>query len=286
MARKIDTKTEGLDVYVYVAKTFADSPWLHYGLWEPGERPTVPQLRMAQERYVDRLLSLIPPAPRRLVDIGGGTGEMAKLLLDKGYIVDMVTPSALQAEIAREKLGPNGGVFETRFEDFSGTGPYDVCMFSESFQYVDLDVSLAKLDAILAPGGRIVIADCFRADAYKGDRQPGGGHRFSVFLEKIAQHGFEIVEDHDVTAAAAQSMAIDQNVYRGFVAPAVEQIRGLLETRRPILYWFARLLYKLFVPARERENIVARLKADYRSPEAFMAVNTYRFLSLKRHNEG
>ena len=286
MAKKIDTKTEGLDLYVHVAKTFADSPWLHYGLWEPGERPNIPQLRMAQERYVDKLLSIIPPAPGRLIDIGGGTGEMAKVLLGKGYSVDMITPSALQAEVAAEKLGPNAGVFETKFEDFDGEGPYDVCLFSESFQYVKLETSLAKLDKILAPGGRIVIADCFRDEAYQGDRQPGGGHRFSVFLEAIARHGFEIDQDHDVTVAAAQSMAIDQDVYRGFVAPLVEQIRSLLSSRRPVIYWFAKGLYKIFVPRKERENIVARLKADYRSPAAFTKVNTYRFLSLKRHNLG
>lgn len=282
---KIDTKTEGLDLYVYVANTFADSPWLHYGLWEPGEKPNIPQLRMAQERYVDKLLALIPPAPARLLDIGGGTGEMAKLLLDKGYVVDMVTPSHIQAEIAREKLGANGRVFETMFEDFAETGPYDVCMFSESFQYVDLDVSLAKLDRILAPNGRIVIADCFRGEAYQGDRQPGGGHRYALFLEKIAAHGFTVEKDHDVTAAAAQTMAVDQQVYRGFVAPLADQVITLLRAKRPILAWIANGLYKLFVPKTERENIVARLKADYRSPEAFEKVNTYRFLSLKRRND-
>ncbi|MAN78680.1 MAG: hypothetical protein CML24_16215 [Rhizobiales bacterium] len=279
---KIDTKTEGLDLYVYVAKTFADSPWLHYGLWEPGERPNIPQLRMAQERYVDKLLALIPPAPARLLDIGGGTGEMAKLLLDKGYTVEMITPSHLQAEVAAEKLGPNARVHETKFEDFSGEGPFDVCMFSESFQYVDLETSLAKLKHILAPNGRVIIADCFRSDAYQGDRQPGGGHRYSEFVDAIERAGFVITENEDVTLAAAQTMAIDQNVYRGFVAPTVDQVRGLLSNKRPILYWFLKMAYGLFVPKSERENIVARLKADYRSPEAFATVNTYRFLALEK----
>ena len=104
-------------------KTFADTPWLHYGLWEPGERAMVPQLRMAQERYVDKLLALIPPAPGRVVDIGGGTGEMSRVLLSKGYVVDMITPSHLQAAIAREKLGANGRVFECKFEEFAEEGP-------------------------------------------------------------------------------------------------------------------------------------------------------------------
>ena len=279
---KLDTKTEGLDLYVYVAKTFADSPWLHYGLWEPGEKPNIPQLRMAQERYVEKLLALIPPAPGRLVDIGGGTGEMAKVLLDKGYTVEMITPSHLQAEVAVEKLGSNARVHETKFEDFEGQGPFDICLFSESFQYVDLDRSLAKLKDILAPDGRVIIADCFRSEGYvKGERQPGGGHRYTEFVDAVAKAGFRIAANEDVTLAAAQSMAIDQNVYRGFVAPTVEQIRGLLSHKRPILYWFAKTAYALFVPRKERENIVARLKADYRSPEVFAKANTYRFLALE-----
>lgn len=278
---KIDTKTEGLDLYVHVARTFADSPWLHYGLWEPGERPNIPQLRMAQERYVEKLLSLIPPPPARLLDIGGGTGEMARVLVEKGYGLEMITPSHLQAEVAAKKLGPTTPVHETRFEDFTGTGPFDICLFSESFQYVDLDASLAKLKAILVPGGHVVIADCFRSDAYEGGRQPGGGHRYSRFLEAIARHGFDIAEDHDVTWNAAQTMAVDQQVYRGFLAPALAQIQDLLAAKRPILYRIAGWLYKIFVPASERENIIARLKADYRSPEAFEKVNTYRFLLLK-----
>lgn len=283
---KIDTKTEGLDLYVYVAKTFADSPWLHYGLWEPGERPNIPQLRMAQERYVEKLLALIPPPPARLLDIGGGTGEMAKVLLDKGYAVEMITPSHLQAEVAAEKLGADA-VHETKFEDFSGTGPYDICLFSESFQYVKLDISLAKLKSLLVPGGHVVIADCFRSEGYKGGgRQPGGGHRYNVFLSAIERHGFEIVENHDVTRAAAQTMAVDQQVYRGFVAPTVEQVRALMSAKRPFLFGVASWLYKIFVPKKERENIVERLKADYRSPEAFEKVNTYRFLLLRSVSGG
>ena len=279
---KLDTKTEGLDLYVHVARTFADSPWLHYGLWEPGEKPNIPQLRMAQERYVDKLLALIPPAPARLLDIGGGTGEMARVLLDKGYTVEMITPSHLQAEVAAEKLGPNARVHETKFEDFEGQGPFDICLFSESFQYVDLGRSLEKLKNILAPNGKVIIADCFRSEGYiKGERQPGGGHRYTEFLDAVEKAGFRVAADEDVTLAAAQSMAIDQNVYRGFVAPTVEQIRGLLSNKRPILYWFAKTGYNLLVPRKERENIVARLKADYRSPEVFAKANTYRFLALE-----
>jgi len=280
MAERIDTRTEGLDLYVYVARTFADTPWLHYGLWEKGETPSIPRLRMAQERYVERLLGFLPPAPARVLDIGGGTGEMARVLRDRGYEVEMLTPSVLQADIAREKLGPGVPVHTTKFEDFTGSGPYDVCLFSESFQYVRVAPSLALIAHILAPEGRVVIADCFRSEGYPGGRAVGGGHRFPEVVEALDGAGFAIVRDEDVTEMAAGSIALDQKVYREFVAPVAERANALLAARRPALHRLASWAYAILVPARERRNIRARLKADYRSPEAFMANNTYRFLSI------
>ena len=106
MAQRYDSRHTGLDAYVLASKTFADSPWLHYGMWEPGERVVMPNVRRAQERYVEHLLALLPPAPASVLDIGGGTGELAKLMVKKGYQIELITPSPVQAEAARGKLAP------------------------------------------------------------------------------------------------------------------------------------------------------------------------------------
>lgn len=281
MAKKFDTKTEGLDAYVYMAKTFADTPWLHYGMWEYGERIVVPNVRRAQERYVDKLLSLLPPAPARIFDIGGGTGEMAAVLIERGYDVEMLTPSAVQIAAARERLGADAILHHKRFEDYDGSGKFDILLFSESFQYVPLADSLPRFRDLLSDQGVVVIADCFRSEGYKGGLAPGGGHPFGAFSAAVSANGFEVVTDWDVTEAVAPSMIIDQNFYRGFLAPLIDQISSGLKASRPIVHWFASAGYKLFTSADARYRMRERLKADYRSPEKFREVNTYRFLLLK-----
>ncbi|HHG90441.1 MAG TPA: class I SAM-dependent methyltransferase [Devosia sp.] len=281
MAKKFDTKTEGLDAYVYMAKVFADSPWLHYGLWEPGERVVVPNVRQAQERYVEKLIGLFPPAPLAVLDVGGGTGEMAALLQSRGYEVDMLTPSSVQVEEARKKLAAER-VHHCRFEEFSGEKKFDVVLFSESFQYVPLGDSLPRLEALLNEGGIVVIADCFRNDNFrKGELVPGGGHIFSEFVRGVEVNGLEIVGDVDVTEGVAPTMQIDQQFYRGFLAPVVKQISEGLARSRPIVHWFLARGFNIFTSKDTRNRLQERFKADYRSPENFKRVNTYRFLTLR-----
>jgi 2-polyprenyl-3-methyl-5-hydroxy-6-metoxy-1,4-benzoquinol methylase len=271
-----------LDLFARALKVFADTPWLHYGLWLEGETPSFPKLRQAQERYVEKLLALLPPAPASILDIGGGTGAMAGRLASLGYQVEMLTPSEVQVGIAREALGDSVRVHQSRLEDFAPGKRFDVCLFSESYQYIPLAASFGKLEELLVPGGRVVIADCFRSDGFKGGRAVGGGHRYAKFLEATAAAGFTISSNEDVTALAAPSIEIDRMFYRDVLSPVVGQLGGVLEDRRPAMHWLAARAYRWFVSERERERIAERLRAEYRTPELFLANNTYRFMTLER----
>lgn len=271
-----------LDLFAHLLKVFADTPWLHYGLWLEGETPTFPTLRRAQERYVDRLIALLPPAPATILDIGGGTGALAGRLTELGYTVDMITPSAAQVRMARERLGDKVQVHQSRFEDFSPGRSFDVCLFSESFQYIKLPLVFGKIDELLAQGGRVVISDCFRAPPYPGGRMVGGGHRYPLFLEAAAAADFAITSDEDVTALAAPSIEIDAMFYRDALSPVLTHLGNQLERRRPWINGLIRGGYRLFVREHARTQLSDRLSAKYRTPELFAANNTYRFLSLTK----
>lgn len=271
-----------LDLFARIFKVFADTPWLHYGLWLPGETPSMPKLREAQERYVDKLVALLPPAPASVLDIGGGTGAMAGRLHSLGYEVEMLTPSEVQVGIAREELGDRVKMHHTRFEEFSTDRKFDVCLFSESFQYMPLSVSLPKVRAMLKPGGTLVIADCFRSENYRGGRQVGGGHRFTDLPPRAEAEGFRIVSDEDVTAMAAGTILLDRRVYREVVSPIVAEVGQALRERSAFLHWLVGGVYRLFVRRAERDRIADRLKAEYRTPERFTEMNTYRFLKLEQ----
>jgi 2-polyprenyl-3-methyl-5-hydroxy-6-metoxy-1,4-benzoquinol methylase len=279
---KTPKKHADLDLFARMLKVFADTPWLHYGLWLDGETPSFPKILQAQERYVDKLLALLPPAPASILDIGGGTGAMAGRLASLGYTVEMLTPSEVQVGIARESLNGAATVHLSRLEDFSPGKRFDVCLFSESYQYIPLSASFAKLGELLAPGGRVVIADCFRSDGFKGGRAIGGGHRYAEFLKAVETSSFAITSNEDVTALAAPSIEIDRMVYRDALSPVVTQLGDLLKDRRPATHWLAAQAYQLFVSGKERQRIADRLKAEYRTPEHFLANNTYRFMTLER----
>lgn len=272
---------EDLDLFARIFKVFADTPWLHYGLWLEGETPSMPRLRAAQERYVDKLIARLPPAPAAILDIGGGTGAMADRLASLGYEVEMLTPSEVQVELARETLGTRAIVHHSRLEEFTSARQFDVCLFSESFQYMPMAASLPKVKSLLAAGGRVVIADCFRSDGFQGGRQVGGGHRFSALLREIETQGFAISEDEDVTAMAAPTITLDQRIYREVLSPIVTQVDAAFARRRPKLHWLASGAYRLFVSKAARNRLQKRLAAENRTPEQFLAVNTYRFLTLK-----
>ena len=47
---------------------------LHYGLWEADEELTVANLKLAQNRYQQAIIDLLPPPPPRVLDVGCGTG--------------------------------------------------------------------------------------------------------------------------------------------------------------------------------------------------------------------
>lgn len=273
-----------LDLFAHLLKVFADSPWLHYGLWLEGERPTFPTLRRAQERYVDKLLALLPPAPASIFDIGGGTGALSARLADLGYDVEMLTPSAEQVTIARAALGDRIRLHQARFQDHEPVRRYDVCLFSESFQYIPLEIVFARVDALMAPGGSVVIADCFRSPAYTGGRMVGGGHRYLQFVEAAQRSGYRIVSDEDVTVLAAPSIEIDRMFYRDALSPVLTVLGNQLERRRPTLNRLVRGAYRLFVKERDRRHLATRLSAQNRTPELFAANNTYRFLRLTKES--
>ncbi len=282
MAQNTLRRHQDLDLFARIFKVFADTPWLHYGLWLPGETPSMPKLREAQERYVDKLVALLPPAPASVLDIGGGTGAMAARLHSLGYDVEMLTPSEVQVGLARAELGDRVKVHLTRLEEFSTERKFDVCLFSESFQYMPMSVSLPKAKAMLKPGGCVVIADCFRSENYRGGRQIGGGHRFTNLPPRAEEDGFRITADEDVTAMAAGTILLDQRVYQEVISPIVDDLGASVRQRSAVLHWLIGGAYRLFVRKAERERIADRLKAEHRTPERFVEMNTYRFLKLEQ----
>ena len=282
MARqKIDTRSLGLDIGLNFSKWLTGAENLHYGYWK-GLEVCAANLGTAQAAYTDLLFERLPQRPCRILDIGGGAGETARKLIALGHQVEIVVPSAYLAERCRQNA-PEAVVHEATFEEAEPEGPFDVCLFSESFQYIPLDQGLSKCLTLLADGGRIVIADCFRSESYKSDKSravTGGGHHLAAFRDEIGRLGLQASDEVDITADVAPSIDLEQGLFN-VIGYALGRVDGELEVKRPktrrAIHWTIRR----FLSPRRRARLDQRLNQQTRNAEVFAANNTYLMLVLR-----
>jgi SAM-dependent methyltransferase len=282
LGQKIDSRAIGLDTGLALIRWLTGAENLHYGLWD-GLPVTAGTLRQAQDAYTDLLFARLPPGPLRILDIGGGAGETARKLMALGHRVEIVVPSAFLANRCRAR-SPGATVHECTFEAFAGQGPFDLCLFSESFQYVPLDQGLPRCLPLLAPGGRILIADCFRTDAYQGRQQgpqPGGGHRLAEFRALLAGLPLQVLDEADITESVAPSIDLEQQFFN-VLGLGLSRIREELQAKKPRAAWLLAKVLALALSERRRRNLMQRLTDRSRTSEAFCRMNRYLVLSLAR----
>ena len=280
LKKKIDTRAIGLDISLSLARWLTGNEHLHYGLWT-GLEPCAANLGAAQEAYTTHLLGHLPEGKLRILDIGGGAGETAARLGRLGHKVDIIVPSARLAARCRDNA-PDASVHEMRFEDFGGDGPFDLCLFSESFQYIPLAHGLPRCVEMLAPGGHIIVADCFRAgDQQFEARAVGGGHSITRFWEQVEDLPLDVVIREDLTDQVAHSIDIES----GFLAifgDALVRIDEELAMKKPWMRRVLATLWRLLISQRRRESIQRRIKAEGRTSEAFRKYNRYLLVKLQK----
>lgn len=283
MARKIDTRAVGLDTGLALIRWLTGAENLHYGLWT-GLDLTAGNLRAAQDAYTAKLLAYLPAGPLRILDIGGGAGETAKKLIALGHTVDIVVPSAYLAECCRRNA-PEARIHHCKFEDYAGNEVFDICLFSESFQYIPMMTSLPGCAGLLGADGAVLIADCFRTDAYLGREeqgpQPGGGHRLSSFHAALLSTPFGVAAEEDITDAVAPSIDLEQGFYNvlgvGLTGTAAE-----FRAKKPVINWLLTRVIHLFLSRKRRENLLKRLHETNRNSANFLLYNRYLILKLTR----
>jgi len=283
MGQKIDTRAVGLDTGLALIKWLTGAENLHYGLWD-GLDLAAGNLRRAQDAYTDKLFALLPPGPLRILDIGGGAGETARKLLALGHSVDIVVPSAYLAGRCRENA-PGAQVHECMFQDYAGQGPFDLCLFSESFQYIPLADSLPRCLPLLAPGGSVLIADCFRTDAYQGrdidGPKPGGGHPLAAFRAALAGLPFATTHEEDITNSVAPSIDLEQGFFN-VLGQGLTSAQGEMQAKKPRIWWVAGKAFGLFLSQKRRRNLMRRLTDTSRTAESFRHYNRYIILRLQK----
>jgi SAM-dependent methyltransferase len=137
------------------------------------------------------ILSSLPAAARRILEVGCGDGTLAELLTADGFEVLALDADANCVAAARAR-----GV-EARQAEWPAAidGAFDAVLFTRSLHHVhDLDGAIVSARAALAPGGRIIVED-FRAE--------GGGQRSAGWYRAMVgdlSAGGALTDDADVAA--------------------------------------------------------------------------------------
>ena len=197
----------------------------------------------AQDEYVKFIISHFPEGVKTILDVGCGTGELAETLLNKGYEVDCVSPSPFLIKQVGQLLGDRTHIFECFYEDMETTNRYDMVMFCESFQYIDVEKALSKTSEFLSSGGYLFICDVFSKDI-KGKGVMGGGHKLSRFYDQTAKFPFRLVENIDITEETAPNMDLFGDVLEKVIRPVTDVGVRFVESRYPIATKFLKWKYR------------------------------------------
>ncbi len=108
----------------------------------------------ARPTYPDALIdALVADRPRRVLDVGCGTGKVARLFADRGCDVVGVEPDPRMAAAAR-RYGTD--VDDGSFEQWDPRDrTFDLVVAGQAWHWVDPAVGPVKAASVLVPGGRI-----------------------------------------------------------------------------------------------------------------------------------
>ena len=284
--KKEASRLVGLDIALKVSSFVTGKEHLHYGLWEKLD-VTLENLGKAQEAYTNLLFKYLPKKePQKkleILDIGGGAGENAKKLIERGHRVTIIVPSKILAEHAKINTNKKAKILITTFEDYIPKyNSFDLCLFAESFQYIPIKTALKKASILLKNNGEILIADCFRSDKKQIGiiRQPGGGASLKSMEKELEIQKFKILVRKEITKLVAPSVELEQKFYNtlGF---SINRIVTSLNVNRPITLKFLKIIYKIFFSKRRRKRLEKRLFENTRTAGSFIKYNHYMIYKLK-----
>lgn len=277
-AKKRVSRDVGLEFASLCSKYFLKSHHLHYGYWPAELKVDITNLAAAQENYTDLLISHIPDGVKKILDVGCGTGELARRLIDMGYHVDCVSPNPYLVEQARRLLGNKCRIYECFYEEMQTENRYDLILFSESFQYIDPEAAIKKSIDFLNKAGHILICDIFKKDTPDKSSLPGG-HNLSTFYNIVSESPLESLEDLDITEQTAPTLDLENEVLKEIIEPGVNLGQRLLDDRYPFMSKLVRCLYR-----KKINKITEKYFGGEKTGENFKKFKSYRLMLYKKAN--
>ena len=93
-----------------------------------------------------------------VLEIGCGTGQLTRQLAGRAFSLTAIDISAAMAAAARRNVTDPTARFQVcSFEDFAGSGPFDLIASATAFHWIDPTVGLPKAARLLRPGGWLAL---------------------------------------------------------------------------------------------------------------------------------
>ena len=272
---KVDSREVGLEIGLLMSRFFQNCDDLHYGYWPNGLEVQFSNMGQAQANHSELIISNIPDGTRSILDVGAGAGSLAEKLLKKDFAVDCVSPSTFLSDKLDEKFNGRSTVFRSKFEDLETDKKYDLILFSESFQYIDIKKALDKSLSLMNESGHLLICDFFKTDA-DGKNPLQAGHKFSKYQQIIEDYPLEQLTEIDITAETAPTIQILDDFLTNLALPVSELCSIYLHGNYPRLMKI--LNWKL---GKKFDKIENRYFKGEMNVEAYMKFETYRLFLYK-----
>ncbi len=226
---------------------------IHRAVWGPGV-----QTRQAAFHYVhDRLLELAGPQTHRVLDLGCGVGASLEYLAQRRELSGVgVTLSPVQVQLATQRFARSGLSSRLRCvqADFTKLPdelePVDLAYGIESFVHAPKpEPFFAEASRIVRSGGLLALCDDFASERVEEGRLSPREARWvrefrtgwnvgslvspKTVMSIAAEHGFELIQDDDLTADVELRRPRDR------VITAMVRLGRHIPTRNP---WWLNLL--------------------------------------------
>ena len=264
MKKKDEIKSNiiGLDIGLPIGRFFLDTDDLHFGYWPNNEYPTIKNFSWAQNNHSQLIIDNIPKNVNKILDVGCGSGTLSLKLLDKGYDVDCVIPSEYLAKAVKEKIKDRGQIFISKFEDLTLNTKYDLILFSESFQYVNMQKSINKIPNIINQNGYLLICDYFKRNI-KTKSLMGGGHNWSSFSSVINLSTLKKIKEIDITNETAPTIDFLNNFCQEVLLPMGKSTSHFIDSNYPLISKFIKWKMKKKIQKLKNRYLSGKVNGEY-----------------------
>lgn len=276
---KQHSKTYYNDILLKLAQKLFGLEYLHYGYFEPGVPLNFEGLKIAQQKYTDKILSSIPKDVKAIMDVGCGAGGNAKAMVQAGYELLCVDPDPYLLEktkiATQNKVRTQVGLYEnvSTIEAQS----MDMVLMSESCQYINPQEGWRQHAKHVKPGGYVMAVDFFITREMDQKYLSKSGHRLQSFIDEAHRWGFNLEKKEDITQQTAPTMDLYQELIFNKVFPVCEAVFEFTRRKFPTIYRILSYFMK-------DKILFLKEKYSHQDSKTFTQYKSYYILLFKKSN--